>query len=191
MTERKDPRAKLWTAWTDNDVETLKRLWREKNSASVIAAALSNSERKYTRNAVIGKINRLGLQGQGQLAPKLMKSNKRKPGAQEPAPTPTSVSAANAAQEIAKSLLAALTNDILALETIEDPAKVDLPVSGRVTLFDLAAGVCRYPIGDPLADDFTFCGDACDITRSYCETHHAVAYNPIQKQKKVAWRAYR
>jgi GcrA cell cycle regulator len=44
-------------SWTDERVETLKRMWIEGQSASQIAKELGG----VTRNAVIGKIHRLGL----------------------------------------------------------------------------------------------------------------------------------
>ena len=47
-------------AWTDERVELLKRLWSEGLSASQIAGRLAHG---VTRNAVIGKVHRLGLSG--------------------------------------------------------------------------------------------------------------------------------
>ena len=44
-------------SWTDERVETLKRMWVEGQSASQIAKELGG----VTRNAVIGKVHRLGL----------------------------------------------------------------------------------------------------------------------------------
>ena len=44
-------------AWTEDRVETLKTMWTDGNSASQIAKALGG----VTRNAVIGKVHRLGL----------------------------------------------------------------------------------------------------------------------------------
>ncbi|WP_415639385.1 GcrA family cell cycle regulator, partial [Paracoccus nototheniae] len=44
-------------SWTDERVETLKRMWSEGQSASAIAKELGG----VTRNAVIGKVHRLGL----------------------------------------------------------------------------------------------------------------------------------
>lgn len=44
-------------SWTDERVETLKRMWSEGQSASQIAKELGG----VTRNAVIGKVHRLGL----------------------------------------------------------------------------------------------------------------------------------
>ena len=46
-------------AWTDERVELLKKLWAEGLSASQIAGRLGGA----TRNAVIGKVHRLGLSG--------------------------------------------------------------------------------------------------------------------------------
>ena len=48
--------------WTDERVELLKKLWTEGLSASQIAAELGN----VTRNAVIGKVHRLGLSGRAK-----------------------------------------------------------------------------------------------------------------------------
>src|SRR5258708_6054672 len=49
-------------SWTDERVELLKKLWQDGLSASQIAAELGG----VTRNAVIGKVHRLGLSGRGQ-----------------------------------------------------------------------------------------------------------------------------
>ncbi|MGZ5850479.1 MAG: GcrA family cell cycle regulator, partial [Methyloceanibacter sp.] len=46
-------------AWNDERVELLKKLWAEGLSASQIASRLGG----VTRNAVIGKVHRLGLSG--------------------------------------------------------------------------------------------------------------------------------
>ena len=48
--------------WTDDRVEQLKKLWESGLSASQIAAELGN----ITRNAVIGKVHRLGLSGRAK-----------------------------------------------------------------------------------------------------------------------------
>ena len=54
-------------SWTDERVETLKRMWTEGQSASQIAKELGG----VTRNAVIGKVHRLGLSNrvEGEEAP--------------------------------------------------------------------------------------------------------------------------
>ena len=50
-------------SWTDERVELLRKLWLEGLSASQIASELSNG---ITRNAVIGKVHRLGLSGRAK-----------------------------------------------------------------------------------------------------------------------------
>lgn len=60
-------------SWTDDRVETLKRMWSEGQSASAIAKELGG----VTRNAVIGKVHRLGLSNRTE-----------EPEAAAPAPAP-------------------------------------------------------------------------------------------------------
>jgi GcrA cell cycle regulator len=67
-------------SWTDERVETLKKMWSDGQSASQIAKELGG----VTRNAVIGKVHRLGL------------SNRVGAGAEMPAATPASASASAA-----------------------------------------------------------------------------------------------
>lgn len=160
LTARKDPRDKLWTAWTDADVETLKTMWRAKNSAGEIAAALSTPEREFTRNAIIGKINRLGLQGEGGLAPKFRTSKKRKPREKNPPTVATAyddvLSDLRAqrdqittaihlleAEAPAPARLTDIDAEVVSLDlefpsTIEISEEVEIAVSGRVTLSDIA-----------------------------------------------------
>ncbi|MCA0407178.1 MAG: GcrA cell cycle regulator, partial [Proteobacteria bacterium] len=51
--------------WDDQRIEQLKKLWGEGLSASQIAAELGG----VTRNAVIGKVHRLGLSGRAKSKP--------------------------------------------------------------------------------------------------------------------------
>ena len=53
-------------SWTPERVEILKNMWSEGQSASQIAGALG----EVTRNAVIGKVHRLGLSNRGNTAKK-------------------------------------------------------------------------------------------------------------------------
>ena len=76
-------------AWTDDRVETLKRMWTEGASASEIAKTLGG----VTRNAVIGKAHRLGLsKSQG-------KADDAKPAAEAPAAPPAPEPEAPAAED--------------------------------------------------------------------------------------------
>jgi GcrA cell cycle regulator len=60
--------------WTDERVELLKKLWGDGLSASQIAGELGG----ITRNAVIGKVHRLGLSGRAK-APSSSMPRPRKP----------------------------------------------------------------------------------------------------------------
>jgi GcrA cell cycle regulator len=80
-------------SWTDERVELLKKMWSEGQSASQIAKELGG----VTRNAVIGKVHRLGLSnrnggatGEAQpTPPKPEPANARSaPATPEPAPEP-------------------------------------------------------------------------------------------------------
>ncbi len=67
-------------SWTDDRVETLKRMWSEGQSASAIAKELGG----VTRNAVIGKVHRLGLSNRTE-------EPEAAPAAPAPAPAPEPV----------------------------------------------------------------------------------------------------
>ena len=64
-------------SWTDERVARLAKLWAEGLSASQIAADLGG----VTRNAVIGKVHRLGLSGRAKPAGKSNAASRRKPAA--------------------------------------------------------------------------------------------------------------
>jgi len=69
------------STWTDARIEILTALWRKGASASAIARELGG----VTRNAVIGKVYRLGLSGRA--TPALPGSRRaRAPKAERPAP---------------------------------------------------------------------------------------------------------
>lgn len=69
-------------SWTDERVETLKRMWAEGASASQIAKELG----QVTRNAVIGKVHRLGLSN--RVGPGEGEASEEAPAATEPAREP-------------------------------------------------------------------------------------------------------
>ncbi len=71
-------------AWTDERVETLKRMWGEGASASTIAKELGG----VTRNAVIGKVHRLGLSNRNLDDAKPAAASAVPPAAAEPAAPP-------------------------------------------------------------------------------------------------------
>jgi len=44
--------------------------------------------------------------------------------------------------------------------------------------------MCKWPIGDPSLDSFTFCGRRSEENGPYCHEHATVAYQPAQAKKK-------
>ena len=116
-------------SWTDERVEQLKTLWTEGLSASQIARALGG----VTRNAVIGKVHRLGLAGRATPArtdrPRLP-SAPRVSLRNHHAPEPPVVE--------------------------EDP--LTLNDGSHATVLTINDRMCRWPIGDPSENEFHFCG---------------------------------
>lgn len=52
----------------------------------------------------------------------------------------------------------------------------------------LAGQGCQWPTGDPLNEDFNFCGEPCAQGKSYCEDHYAQAYiaGSTRRENKTA-----
>lgn len=165
-------------SWTEKRIEKLRKLWSEGLSASTIAARLGAG---ITRNAVIGKIHRLGL-SQRAKAPITSRPRNTKP------PRPRAPAPSHAPAAVAGSV--ALT---LAPHTLAPPDRpeeeVVIPLSERVTIMELRDGMCRWPIGDPRTAGFRFCG-ARAIGSTYCGYHAQVAYTTLEEAKRAAaeWR---
>lgn len=149
--------------WTDERVETLKKLWLDGLSASQIAKQLGG----VTRNAVIGKVHRLGLSGRAT------PSQPQRPAFKAPRAPRPAIAAAPAAprRAIEPTVPAQLPTPAL---TAEEP--------GTATVLTLGAHMCKWPIGDPASDAFTFCGRRSDREGPYCSEHARVAYQPQQKK---------
>lgn len=86
-------------SWTDERVETLKKMWADGQSASQIAKELGG----VTRNAVIGKVHRLGLSNRvggpgGKDEDEEIVAEAPAPRAEPPKPAPEPVAAAPRAE---------------------------------------------------------------------------------------------
>ncbi len=156
--------------WTDERVETLKRLWTDGLSASQIAAELGG----ITRNAVIGKVHRLGLSGRAKspsaAAPRPRKPRQHTHMLRVARPTVRGNTALAQAFEI---------------EIEAEPELVDnvIPLGQRRTLLELSEETCRWPIGDPGNADFFFCGGPTLTGLPYCAHHCRVAYQPANVRR--------
>ena len=179
-------------SWTDERVELLKKLWGEGQSASQIAKELGG----VTRNAVIGKVHRLGLSNRASSSSKTETSQKvdkkpekvapKKPEAvtKEPEPKPVMQSPARrpiipagqplppqpTANEISPEALARVSE-------IEKKAK-------KISLLELTERTCKWPVGDPATPDFWFCGLPTQSGKPYCEAHVGVAFQPMNSRRE-------
>ena len=150
-------------SWTDERVELLKKLWADGLSASQIAGELGG----ITRNAVIGKVHRLGLSGRAK-SPSSSVPRARKPRShmmrvQRP------MSRGNTALALAYEM---------DLEPEPELIENIIPLGQRCTLLELNDDKCRWPIGDPGQPDFFFCGGKTTTNTPYCGYHGRVAYQP-------------
>jgi len=166
--------------WPDARVEILKQLWLGGLSASQIAAKLGDG---ITRNAVIGKVHRLGLSGRGS-PNRVPRPRTRRP--RQPSVPRRMSSSGNAALKTRTSVAPARQR-----EPEPEPIRlVDLPEGGRIGILSLTEKTCRWPIGDPGADDFCFCGHIPQDGTPYCSYHASVAYQPAHERrrpKKIAF----
>ena len=157
--------------WTDERVESLKKLWGEGLSASQIAAELGG----ITRNAVIGKVHRLGLSGRA-----------KSPSAS--APRPRKARAHTHLMRVSRPIIRG--NTALAhaydFEQEQKPELVDnvIPLGQRRTILELTEDTCRWPIGDPGSTDFFFCGGQAGTGAPYCSYHSRVAYQPAGDRRR-------
>lgn len=161
--------------WTDERVEQLKKLWAEGLSASQIAGRLGG----VTRNAVIGKVHRLGLSGRATTS--RIKSHRARPRTAAP------VTVKRAA---VKSRFATVGNpsvrSLFAVDSVYMPPveEVEIPASERKTIQALTESSCRWPIGDPQSADFHFCNKNKVPGLPYCETHARRAFQPPQPRRR-------
>ena len=167
-------------SWTEERVETLKRLWTEGLSASQIAARLAQG---VTRNAVIGKVHRLNLAGRAQqprsTVPRVRQSREPShPGRKPSIHLPTAGSNA-----LKPMMRAEMQPRAIPMPEPKPLRLLDLPKDGRVTILHLSDKTCKWPNGDPGSEDFCFCGHKPRDGSPYCEYHSRLAYQPLQDRR--------
>src|ERR1700734_1676503 len=148
-------RAMTVLTWSDERVEQLKKLWEGGLSASQIAAELGN----VTRNAVIGKVHRLGLSRPAQSPPPAPPRPRKARPAQQMMRVSRPVSRGNTA--LAHAFEVELEPDPIAYDNV-------VPMSQRLSLLELNEAPCHWPIGDPSSSEFFFCGGKARTSPPYC-----------------------
>ena len=199
-------------SWTDERVETLKKMWGEGQSASQIAKELGG----VTRNAVIGKVHRLGLSNRTTTAaakpdakaaaptaapkkPSKPKAAPPKPAAKPAEPAPAAEPVADAeveveAKPIPKSparraiipagqpLPPQPSHNEISAEALAKVSAIEKKAK-KLTLMELTERTCKWPVGDPATDDFWFCGLSTQAGKPYCEAHVGVAFQPMSSRR--------
>jgi GcrA cell cycle regulator len=159
--------------WTDERVEKLKRLWAE--------------------GLVIGKVHRLNLPGRAKAGGSSSAARPAKRPAQTPRPAAfqNRPAANTSTRTVTRTAGATALKEEIEVEAYEEvevrrSLNVVVPISRRLALTELTERTCKWPIGDPMKEDFHFCG--CEIADSapYCTYHAKLAYQPVSERRKAA-----
>jgi len=156
-------------SWTDERVTMLRDLWAKGLSASQIAVQLGG----VTRNAVIGKAHRLGLESRPSPIRGNGTGSRRRNRAIDRALEAKALRGTMADEEIGGEKVVPAGGS----RVDETPIPPLARRAGEVS-------ECLWPIGDPGDEDFGFCQSETVPGRPYCAEHCAVAY--IRKDKSAA-----
>jgi len=175
--------------WTDERVEKLKKLWSEGLSASQIAAQLGG----VSRNAVIGKVHRLSLPGRakagGTTASRSQKRATVPTHAGQSRPQATSFAPRTITRTVTRPSGATMLKEDIEVDIMEvmetSSNNVVVPIFKRVPLIRLTERTCKWPIGDPLKEDFCFCGNDSPDSSPYCGFHQKLAYQPSAERRRL------
>ena len=168
--------------WTDERVELLRKLWSEGLSASQIAAQLGS----VTRNAVIGKVHRLKLSSRGRTTAAAPRQKKTSHGA-------TGSKVVSRSATVTRSVTTSIGATALQTQFDAEPVaryhlrpveNVVVPISRRLQLVQLSERTCKWPNGDPLTEDFSFCGNDAAETGPYCGYHSKIAFQPASERRR-------
>ena len=155
-------------AWTEERVEMLKQLWTDGLSASQIARKMGG----VTRNAVIGKVHRLGLSGRA--TPARVTTARISSGSSRARPSTPNVSTG-------QTSLRDTELDEMKDQVVPEPI---LSPEERASVLHLTEHTCKWPLGDPGTTDFHFCGARTKSGSPYCPTHAAMAYQPLERRRR-------
>lgn len=199
--------------WTEDRIAEMMRRWDAGESGSIIAAALGNG---IIRSAVIGKIHRLRT-ASGVAKPQLANispphavASRHQPSAPVaafPVPSNDGVTAVRRATLVraaprsaptyrsplrpaqAKGVKPVAVAPMIMAETRAIALVVPPRPENRITVFTLQPDQCKWPIGDPRDQDFTFCGARQAEGRVYCQYHVHASYEPRKPPVKRPWGA--
>ena len=146
-------------SWTEEKVESLKKLWGSGKTASQIAEIIGG----ISRNAVIGKAHRLNLSAKIKTRTAISNQN-----------SDNSISEKNT--QISKRGRRSKFKSLI----IEKDFEPENPKQ----LEELTDNDCKYPIGHPNEKDFYFCGRTSLKDFSYCKLHLLYSYQSRDNKNK-------
>lgn len=158
--------------WSDEKTDEMRGLWSEGHSASAIATRIGAP----SRNAVIGKLHRLGLQRREVVRIKTaLKAFTKAFKAKKP-------NTVKLSEVISRhSAVAKIKSDLAVQKAIEQrPDDV-----ARVTFDELESHHCRYPIGETGQEGFGFCGDQKAEGLPYCACHAALCFDTARPRARI------
>ena len=145
--------------WDENNVARLKELWDQGLPTAQIGKLLG-----FTKNAVVGKAHRIGL---------------------ERRPSPIRRTAVKPDRKKARSpIIPKLNFESNSEEIKETPKQQDKfqPVVKNLITNNTKRG-CEWPEGHPDESDFKFCGKERFEDKPYCLDHCAIAYVVPEKEE--------
>ena len=187
-------------SWTDDRVEILKKLWVEGQSASQIAKELGG----VTRNAVIGKVHRLGLSNRASSSSSSKSDTKSKTSVKSMSDTKRVSNKTSASKVTSANSPSEPRSNVTSLRRQIIPAGQPLPPqpsaneispealarvseiekkAKKISLLELTERTCKWPVGDPATEEFWFCGLPSQAGKPYCEAHVGVAFQPMSQRR--------
>ena len=187
-------------SWTDDRVEILKKLWVEGQSASQIAKELGG----VTRNAVIGKVHRLGLSNRATSSSPSKSDTKSKTSVKSMSDTKRVSNKTSASKVTSANSPSEPRSNVTSLRRQIIPAGQPLPPqpsaneispealarvseiekkAKKISLLELTERTCKWPVGDPATEEFWFCGLPSQAGKPYCEAHVGVAFQPMSQRR--------
>lgn len=169
--------------WSAERIALLKQHFQAGLSCSQIARELG-----VTRNAVIGKMSRLGLSRPKDVI--AAQQAHRRAARLAQAKGPNSAGALRQAFPPAKPRVSVFTQHEMLTDAFGEmrPRAEEVPIADGCgcTLLELGQEKCRWPVSQAGVADFRFCGNAPVKGLPYCIGHARIAYRPAGRQRSAA-----
>ena len=157
--------------WTDKKIEKLKELWKEGVSTAEIGKRLD-----FSKNAIVGKVNRLGLEHRTSPIKTSVKTKKPQDtkSVSSAKATPTAEQPIKKSQSTS-SVKTEVRRNITEVASVSTTKSMHQTSEG-VPLIDLTSDRCCWPMDDGASGNFCFCGKKVFKGKPYCLEHCAMAY---------------